>query len=104
MGKIGQATTPTFIYTVPDGFDVSEIKNVYFALTQSGRRIVKSGESIDISNTEIKIYLTQEDTLNLSSTFPAQIQLNWTYPDGKRGMTPAMDIMVARNLIPEVLT
>jgi hypothetical protein len=39
-----QATTPTFILTLPDTVDISQAANIYFSLRQKNVIIEKSGD------------------------------------------------------------
>lgn len=103
MSKIGQATTPTFICTVPDTVDLTAAENVYFTISQFANTITKRGESLDIDSHSVSVYLSQGDTVGISPSRPVELQLNWTYADGSRGMTKIVSVEVDRNLIPEVL-
>lgn len=104
MSSIGQATTPTFICTVSDGIDLTAAQNVFFTLNQNMRKITKTGEALDVTAHSVSVYLTQRDTLWLSPSQPVELQLNWTYENGSRGMTKIVSVRVDRNLVQEVLT
>ena len=82
--SIGQATTPTFVCTVPDSTDLTPADNAVAAHS-------------------VSVYLTQRDTVWLNSARPVELQLNWTYSTGQRGMTKIKTVEVDRNLVPEVL-
>ena len=104
MSNIGQATTPTFVCTLPDSIDLTAAQSVYFTLYQNARKITKTGDALDVTANSVSVYLTQRDTLWLSPSQPVELQLNWTYEDGSRGMTAIVSVTVDRNLVPEVLT
>ena len=104
MSNIGQATTPTFVCTLPDSIDLTAAQSVYFTLYQNGRKITKTDEAITVEAHSVSVYLSQRDTLWISPSQPVDLQLNWTYADGSRGMTKIVSITVDRNLVPEALT
>lgn len=103
MSRIGQATTPTFTCTVPNSVDLAAAENVYFTAAQDGRKIIKTGEALTIEAHSVSVYLTQRETLWMNSARPVELQLNWTYADGSRGMTNIVSVTVDRNLVPEIL-
>ena len=103
MSAIGQATTPTFVCTVPSTIDLTDADNMYFTLTQDGRKIIKTGDALTVTEHSVSVYLNQRDTVWLNSARPVELQLNWTYESGQRGMTKIKTVEVDRNLVPEVL-
>ena len=103
MSAVGQATTPTFVYNLPQTIDLTAAHAHYFTLAQNGRKIRKEGDALAVSAHSVSVYLSQRDTVWLQPGQPFSIQLNWTYADGSRGMTREKFIDVERNLEPEVL-
>lgn len=103
MSNIGQATTPTFICTVPDSIDLTAAQSVYFTLYQNGQKITKTDEDIALEAHSVSVYLSQRDTVWIRPGQPIELQINWTYEDGSRGMTKIVSVTVDRNLVPEVL-
>ena len=97
-----QATTPTFILTIPDSVDLTVIKNIYFTLKQGIYTIQKSGQDLQIEGNTISVYLNQDDTVKLK-TGDAKLQLNWTYEDGSRACSNIVQVPINENLIKEVL-
>lgn len=97
-----QATTPTFILTLPNTVDLSEVANIYFSLRQNGVQIEKTGENLTIDGQAVSVYLSQAETLQLISG-SAQIQLNWTYPNGARACSNIVSVQVSENLLKEVV-
>lgn len=95
-----QATTPTFILTLPESVDLSEAQNIYFTLKQDKKEIVKTDLSIDGQN--ISVYLTQEETLPFTQGY-AFLQLNWTYADGSRACSKIVRVAVGNNLLKKVV-
>ena len=99
-----RATTPTFILTVPDTYDLTECSNIYATFQQqNGVSLTKSGEDLDISAHEVDVYLDQAETL-LFKAGAVNIQLNFTFPGGQRACTDIVKIPMKENLLPEVLS
>lgn len=64
------------IATLDVGFDTSEIIDLHIAFAQNGKiRIEKILSEVELDGTEIKIQMTQADTLNLIEGFPVQVQM-----------------------------
>lgn len=97
-----QATTPTFILTLPNTVDLSEVANIYFSLRQNGVQIEKDGEDLTVDGQTVSVYLSQAETLQLISG-TAQIQLNWTYANGARACSNIVSVKVSENLLKEVV-
>lgn len=97
-----QATTPTFILTLPNDVDLSIANNVYFTMRQGCTCIQKYGEELEISTNVVSVYLNQSDTLKLTKG-SAQLQLNWTYNAGERACSEIKTIPVTENLLKEVI-
>ena len=92
-----QATTPTFVLTLPSTIDLSEAEHILFSIEQNFVTINKDEEDIDVASNVATIRLDQEDTVALSKG-NAKIQLNWTYSDGSRACTEVKNIVVGENL------
>ena len=104
-----QATTPTFIMTprdrkTKDPIDLSEARNVYFTVEQkqTATKITKSGESVVVDGSTVSVYLDQSETVQFHEGV-IEIQLNWTYPNGKRAATCKRKIEVEENLLKGVV-
>ena len=97
-----QATTPTFILTLPNDVDLSIATDVYFTMRQGCTCIQKHGEDLDISTNVVSVYLAQEDTLRLTKG-NADLQLNWVYGNGERACSVIKTIPVTENLLKEVI-
>jgi hypothetical protein len=97
-----QATTPTFILTLPDTVDLSQAANIYFSLRQKNVNIEKSNDDLTVDGQTVSVYLSQEETLQLVSG-AAQIQLNWTYANGSRACSNIVSVQVTENLLKEVV-
>lgn len=99
---ISQATTPTFILTVPDTIDLTTATNMVFSLVQEDVKVRKNFNSLVIDIHSVSVFLTQEDTMRLQEG-DAVIQLNWTYLDGTRVCSKKVKVKIESNLLPEVI-
>lgn len=100
-----QATTPTFILTLPAEVDLDEAQSVYFTLSQDNyRSVTKTGADLIIEDNIVSVYLTQEETLKFRPNEYAKLQLNWTYTGGARASSRTVDIFIDENLLKEVVT
>ena len=97
-----QATTPTFILTLPNTVDLAAIENMYFSLQQNGTVIKKTGDDLVIDGQTVSVYLSQAETLQILSG-TASIQLNWTYSNGERACSNIVSVPVSGNLLKEVV-
>ena len=97
-----QATTPTFILTLPNTVDLSLANNVYFSLKQGANSIMKTGDALVIDGRTVSVYLSQEETLPFFGGM-ARLQLNWTYSDGSRACSKIATVYVGENLLKEVV-
>lgn len=97
-----QATTPTFILTLPSDIDLSLADSVQLTLIQGNYTITKLKSDMDIDANVVSVYLSQEDTVNLHRGL-ARLQLNWTYGDHSRACSNIAEIQVEENLLKEVL-
>lgn len=97
-----QATTPTFLLTLPDTVDVSIINNMVFTIVSGNVSVSKSGEDLKVEGNTVSVYLSQEDTLKLPVGV-AQLQLNWTYENGSRACSTIVNVRVDNNLYKEVM-
>ena len=99
-----RGTTPTFKLTINDEtVDLTDAINVYATFKQPcGLSLTKSGTDVQVSAREVDVYLNQEETLKFK---PGQldIQLNWTYNDGKRACSKIVRTNVGDNLIGSVI-
>lgn len=97
-----QATTPTFILTLPDTVDLSEVENLYFTIEQNKTLLTKETEDLTVEGQTVQVFLSQQETLQFR-TGTASIQLNWTYGNGARGCSNIVQIHVDENLLKKVV-
>lgn len=97
-----QATTPTFVLTLPDTVDLTEPIHFYFTLRQGNVRIEKADTDLVIDGQTISVYLSQAETLTLTPGM-VKLQLNWTYANGSRACSNIVSVNVTENLLKEVV-
>lgn len=97
-----QATTPTFVFTLPNSVDTGDMAHVYYSLVQNKVDIEKSDTEITIDGQKVSVTLTQADTVRLIPG-TAKMQLNWTYSDGTRACSQIVAINITENLLREVV-
>lgn len=97
-----QATTPTFILTLPSTIDLSTAEHVVFSVEQDFVSIHKDESDMTINANVVTVALDQNDTVSLSKG-AAKIQLNWTYSDGSRAASEVKTIEIAENLFKDVI-
>lgn len=97
-----QATTPTFVLTLPDTVDLTEPIHFYFTLRQGNVRIEKTDSDLVIDGQTISVYLSQAETLTLTPGI-VKLQLNWTYTNGSRAASEIVSVNVTENLLKEVV-
>ena len=94
-----RGTTPTFVLTISDNtIDLTEALNVYVTFKQNSTVINKKGEDIVVTAHQVDVYLSQKETLKFVEG-SLEIQLNWTYMDGRRACSVIKTIDVEKNLI-----
>lgn len=97
-----QATTPTFVLTLPDTVDLSQAANIYFTLKQGNVTVEKTTDDLVLDGQTISVYLEQSETL-LIEAGRAQLQLNWTYANGARACSDIVSVPVSENLLKRVV-
>ena len=97
-----QATTPTFILTLPDTVDLSEVSHLYFTIEQNKTIVKKQDQDLTVDGQTVQVFLSQQETLQFK-TGTANIQLNWTYGNGARGCSNIVQVHVDENLLKKVV-
>ena len=97
-----QATTPTFVLTLPQTVDLSQAANVYFTVSQGMKVLTKTGDSLTIDGNVVSVFLSQAETLAFA-VGTLELQLNWTYPNGERACTKVKTVEVDMNLLKKVV-
>ena len=102
-----KGTTPTLILTVPETVDLTDADNIYasIGLPDETELLRKSGTDLVVTEHEVDVFLSQEETLALPIG-KLHVMLNWTYQQGgkvlRNGTDPAT-IVIKPNMIDEVL-
>ena len=69
-----RGTTPEHIFTIP--IDAEEIKVIKVTYAQNNVPVItKRTEDVDVEANQVKVKLTQEDTMALDSKLPCYIQV-----------------------------
>lgn len=90
--SIPQYTTPTFrLVFTKQGLDLTQAHNVYVTFTSGRTEITKEGDSLEIGEKQIDVYLTQEETAKFM-VGDVEIQANWTMQNGGRADRAASKI------------
>lgn len=97
-----QATTPTFVLTLPETVDLSIVDKMLFSLVQNQTKLTKKINPSDFEGQTVSVFLTQTDTLPFVKG-TADLQLNWTYADGKRACSNIVKVNITNNLYPGVI-
>lgn len=100
---VPRGVTPTFTFTLEDdNIDLTAVNNVYVSFANKGSCLTKTGSEIEVRAKEVDVYLSQEETLGFSET-RVDIQINWTYADGKRGATEVATYSFGKQLLDRVV-
>lgn len=97
-----QATTPTFVLTLPNDVDLTEASEILFSLCMGNVQLIKHAADMTVTQHTVSVYLTQAETLQFARG-TAMLQLNWTYGDGSRACTNIVNVDVGANLYKEVI-
>lgn len=96
-----QGATPTFILTLPEGWDLSVATNVVASFRCSSVQYDISDLIIERNTATVR--LTQEQTLAWNYQSTLKIQLNWTYDNGVRAASKVWKGTVDEQLLLEVM-
>jgi len=100
---VARGTTPTFTLSF-DGseIDLTEAESVYVTFVGSGKKITKTGESLDVQEKSVSVFLSQQESLSLPEG-DVEIQANWTYADGRRCASDCVVYRFTRQLLDKVV-
>ena len=80
---VPQYTTPTFTLTFSEqSLDLTQATNVYVTFGDGRITLTKTGEDLTVSEKQIQVKLSQQETAKLSGEI--KIQANWILPSGDR--------------------
>ena len=97
-----QGTTPTLTLTVPNTVDLTQAAHVYVTLSQGRTVLTLSGNSVDVDEHSVDVFITQSQSLKFSKG-EVEIQLNWTDSQGKRLASEISLEPISKNLLREVV-
>ena len=99
---VAKGTTPTFTLTFSEAtLDLTQAEHV-FVTFRGSKTVEKSDTDLTITEKSVEVYLTQQETLALSKG-NVQIQVNWTYSDGKRSASDIVNYSFSENLVERVI-
>lgn len=97
-----RGTTPTHIFNIP--FDASNIKEVKITYAQDDKSVLeKHIEDCIVTDKQISVTLTQEDTFKLNCKKPVEIQIRILTPAGEALATIPQSVGICKCLDNEVL-
>lgn len=99
-----QGATPTFILTLPTGWDLTLASTVIASFRCLGVQYDVTPTADDITATTVTVRLTQEQTLALTQGATLKIQLNWLYPNGIRAASKVWCGQIDEQLLQEVMS
>lgn len=101
-----RGTTPTLTLSFDDsGIDLTTLKSIYITISQVGKILTKTNkdEGMEISPTEISIFLSQEETLFFHQG-EAEVQFRALTEGGEAIATEAYTIKFQKVLLDKVIT
>lgn len=99
--NIPRGTTPTFTFTfTEEDLDLTEASHVYVTFSQGLRVLTKTGESLEVEEKSISVYLSQRETLMFNGLVEAQA--NWT-ASGSRVASNVVTIDFSKQLLNKVV-
>ena len=98
-----RATTPTHIFTIQ--FDTSQLQEIRITYQQGGQTVLQKTEAdCTLTGSEIKVVLTQEETLLFAPDERVSIQLRVMTTDGVVMASEIVKVFARACLDEEVLT
>ena len=96
-----RGTTPSYVITIKDDVDLSEVTDLYVTLKQSETSKV-TRKNAELEGKAITLTLTQEETL-LFKEGEAELQVRGKFSDGVAFATKVIRVPVNRVLYDEVI-
>lgn len=94
-------TTPTLTLTFTEaGLDLTQASGVYVTMSSGKTKLTKTGADLDISEKQIVVSLTQEETGRFGLV--VEIQANWLV-NGKRIASDIARVSISDQLLNEVI-
>lgn len=98
-----QGATPTFVLTLPTGWDLTLASTVVVSFRCSGIQYDIEVPAADITATTVTVRLTQEQTIAWQYRSILKVQLNWLMPDGVRAASSVWECVIGEQLFSEVM-
>ncbi len=99
-----QGATPTFILTLPTGWDLTLASKVVASFRCFGVQYDVEPDAADITATTVTVRLTQEQTLAWDYRSILKVQLNWLLPNGVRVASSVWEGVINEQLLTEVMS
>ena len=99
-----QGATPTFILTLPAGWDLTLASKVVASFRCLGVQYDITPAAADITASTVTVRLTQEQTLALTQGATLKVQLNWLYSNGIRAASKVWCGQIDEQLLQEVMS
>ena len=100
---VPRGTTPTLtLELLADDLDLTAAENVYVSISGKLKYLEKTGDDLVIRAKEIDVYLSQEETLGFSES-QVGIQVNWTFPFGRRCASEIATYSFTKQLLDRVV-
>lgn len=98
-----QGTTPTFVLTLPEGYDLTQASKVTASFRCSGVQVDVETPDLVLTATTATAQLTQEQTLAWEHGSALKVQLNWLTEDGARLASEVWEGVIDEQLLTEVM-
>lgn len=103
--SFARGTTPTlsikFSAEKYPSLNLTEATNVIVTISSGTKRLSKKKDDLEVSEKQIDVFLSQQETLNFGSD--AKIQANWLTTNGKRAATKIIDMQIGAQLYEKVI-
>ena len=99
-----QGATPTFVLTLPVGWDLTLASKVVASFRCSGVQYDVEPEAADITATTVTVRLSQEQTLAWEFRSTLKVQLNWLLPNSIRVASSVWEGVIDEQLLMEVMS
>lgn len=81
MAGVGRGTTPTNTFDVD--VDLRNAEVIWLTYKQNSKIVIeKEKDDLEVDENEVRVYLTQEETLALKDTVPVRMQFRARFADG----------------------
>lgn len=101
--SVARGTTPTYILTFDEqSLDLTEANNVYVTFRKGAKALTKTGNDIEVSAKQVRVYLNQKETLSFS-TGEVKVQVNWTTYGGRRASSEVAEVNLSEQLLDKVV-